>query len=144
MPGGNGNGYQYDRERVVTHDLAVVLKEFIRQYEAERPPEENPYRRRCETYMGAIQWIAQETGLSERRLSGMMAGETLTTSYWLADLILTKIGWKHRMDDIRELPWETSKLAVKSLRVGGLGGALKRFKDQEEWLEYLDQIGCRR
>jgi len=142
MPSSSGrNGYQYDRERVVTDDLAVVLERFIKDWLAERPEDETAivsygYARAEDRYMGPIAYIAERTGLADRRISGIIARETYTTSYYMADLILTKIHMGHRIDDLRIVP--------DSAIIRGNGATTKHFKSNEEWLEYLDSIGCRR
>lgn len=138
--------YQHDRERVVTHDLAVVLEQYVEAYERERPqPNESGHGRlrpKALTFMGAMEYMSIKTGFEPRRLWGIINRETYTTSYWMADLILTRLELTHRMHEIRELPYEVSATAKAKSKNGDRW--INLIQSQEQWLEYLDKIGCRR
>lgn len=136
------------RERVITADLASVLIMFREEWETERPKPGAKGRKMhqplSETYMGAMSYMAESAGVSARRIWGIMNCEHLTTSFWLADRILVGIGMEHKLYDgsIREFPEDR----LNEIRGGDLksNGLRRTFSSMEEWLEYLDNIGCRR
>lgn len=77
--------YQYDRERVVTSQLARVLEQWC-----EASGEDNPIHRMsllCEVDLRTLYAIRQK--------------RTKSTSYYLADKILTKIGMGEALKDGR-------------------------------------------
>jgi len=125
----------------VTADLAEVLKAWRKQYEAEHKVEHNktyPYQRKMMQVSPAMSRMVELTGIRHRILYRVMALETFTTSLWMADHILTRLDLGYRLSDgsIRVL----DRAHVRY----NYSGFTRKFKDQEEWLEYLDQIGCRR
>lgn len=151
---GNGRNYQYDREAVVTADLAAVLWEWREQHEANHPSYsigmgEDAWTAGVKNrQVTAIQHICQECGIDERALHRIFNCETLTTSLWLADMILTKLGLLHRFHELREVSRSlANSYAYKKIRSAKLEGKVvpkTAAVSQEEWLEYLDRIGCRR
>jgi hypothetical protein len=121
-----------DNDAVLTSDLAAILIRFRKTYEAERasieaqqPVPFNPKRMAITT---AIQYMVEKTGVEERQLRRILYQETTTTGFWMADQILTRLNLSHHLHDG----------SIRQTR------ARPRFKSQEEWVAYLDQIGCRR
>jgi len=75
--------YQYDRERVRTDDLALVLHQWC-----QLSGETNPLAR-----------MAEVTGVDPRTLYSIRDVRTKSTSYFLADKILVRLGMDHKLKD---------------------------------------------
>jgi len=76
--------YQYDRERVRTDDLASIIAQWGDE------SEEN-----------TIETLAQVTGVDQRTLFNIRYKRTKSTSYFLADKILVRIGMDAALKDGR-------------------------------------------
>lgn len=125
---------QHDMERVYTADLAAVIDGWIAEHEAEHPKgNHNGFKsgRNQEEHEPAIAVIAQDTGLDRRSIYRIRSKETITTSFWLADRILTALSLQHKLNSLPLVPVEM----VEHMR---------RIRTMEEWQEHLDKIGCRR
>lgn len=159
----NKNGHQYSRERVLTEDLAGVLQIWRDRYEAERPQSAMVFRSKANTssppagfdgreFFGAMKYMSFHSGVSERRISSILAKETKTTSFWLADQILTPLGLQNalgdgriRSADFRQYgPKKKQKRAAPSEKPYMSELKQPKYMSNERWFEFLDQIGCRR
>ena len=121
---------EYVRERVVTADLAGVLRRWKHEYEADRPNSATVLEWQGERqFEGAIDQLARLTEISQRRIWAIVNIQTKTTSLWLADRLLVSIGEEHllRTGDIRVL---------EDFNVHNTRGM-----SNEEWFAYLEERG---
>jgi len=75
--------YQYDRERVRTDDLALILHQWCQM-----SGEENPLAR-----------MSEMSGVDLRTLYAIRNKKTKSTSYYLADKILVRLNMDHKLKD---------------------------------------------
>lgn len=156
---------QHARERVLTDDLARVIEEWRARYEAERPLSAASERWQggkggnSYSFMSAISYICYHAGVNDRQVSRILARETQTTSFWLADQILSAIGLTHYLynDTIRQAEMPRGNQNGKHngkqppAKIPEHMGTVEAWRlwnrfgmSNEQWAEYLDSIGCRR
>lgn len=112
---------QGEAEVVCAEPLGAVLREWIVEHLRERPLMGTGGT--DELFIGPIQWLAQETDLNERRISGISNGEFKHVPLSQADKLLSAIGKPYLLGkEISVIPnpnWST-----------------------ERWAEYMASRGC--
>jgi hypothetical protein len=125
---------QYARDRVVTEDLAYVLRHWLDAYEAERPGDAtvHEYMGGTRLYESALKHLTRMAKTDPRRIWSILNEETRTTSLWLADRLLTPIDLSYTLYDghIRVLLDFGARVPV----------SVKRMSN-EEWYAYLEKRG---
>jgi hypothetical protein len=120
------------RERVVTADLAIILRRWIDAWEAERHNDylgNNFKPPKYEHEMSPVGVLSFETGINPRRIWAITNEENRTTSLWMADRLLSAMGKEHllRTGEIRILEdYSYSRQTPMS---------------QEEWQAFLQERG---
>ena len=76
------------------------------------------------TVIGPTQWLAQETGIRERRIWGMMVAESRTVQLSRADRVLLAIGKQQYLTD------------------GTLHVVPNPNWSFEKWITYMEERGC--
>ena len=122
---------QYVRERVVTDDLAGVLRRWLQDYEAIRPSKAKipKWATGTRSFESPIEHLTRLTATSQRRIWAIINVQTRTTSLWLADRLLTAIGEEYmlRTGEIRIL---------EDFRANSAFG-----KTDAEWAAFLEERG---
>jgi hypothetical protein len=116
-------------EVVLGKKLAVVLQDYCVRWFRERPSgnfgvDEERRNNGGSTFIGPVQYLAQETGISIRRVSGMCNGEYEYVDAYRADRVLTAIGLSHMLSngEIPVVPNPTWSM--------------------ERYLAYMEKRGC--
>jgi hypothetical protein len=121
---------QHVRQRIVTLDLARVLRAWLEEYEADRPALAMSMEWGGERqFEGAFRHLCRITNYDPRRFWSILNGETKTTSLWMADRILTAINCEHML--------RTGEIHVFEDISPQIGYGMSN----EEWYAYLEERG---
>lgn len=80
-----------DPQVVPGYQLAAVLQEFCAKWLENRPLLHSGKGIKGSGFVGPVQFIAQETGINTRRISGFCNSEFPTVSFYQAELVLLAI-----------------------------------------------------
>jgi hypothetical protein len=101
-----------EAEVVPGFQLAAVVQDWVVKYLIDHPP--TTFHVSSVTHFGAMNWLAQETGISVRRLNGIKRGEYVTVPISQADAILTAIDRNymlgHEIQVVPNATWSTKRL----------------------------------
>jgi hypothetical protein len=81
-------------EVVSGEQLSKVLKRWRKDYVDERNPEHSRYIQNQVSFLTPQDWLAQETGINERRIRGLINGEYEYVGLSQADAVLQAAGFE--------------------------------------------------
>ena len=90
---------QFDTERVYTKDLADILIKWKTEYDRLHPKNPHGLRMTTDLTISAKEEMSRLTGLDLRTLFRITSCETVSTSFYTADMILTRLEMEHRLHD---------------------------------------------
>lgn len=118
-----------DAEVVATVQISPIILRWLEEWRAERPNVYSDSRnfsaksKDRNPFYGALNWLAEQTGLDQRRISKIAKGEVDFISLETADRLLTAMGMPHKL---------TSEIQVVP----------NPNWSPERWAEYMRERGC--